>query len=270
MTSLEKTLLLIKKIVKNPGSLKQLIDYEDIYQKYLLSKYQLAQLPVLDIQILLPNFNETIHQYTYLEGTSLDIDIALLKSLARQYSPCQYLELGSWRGESLVNVAEIAEHCTSISFADEDFRALGLDDNMIQMNRILSKQLPNVTHIGKNTRTFDFGSLNQKYDLIFVDADHSYEAVRDDTKSVFPLLKDDNSIIVWHDYGYSTERVRSPVLSGILDGLPHNEARKCLYQVSNTMCAIYTKKSIDRSILKDKQTLNKVFSIQISSKNITL
>jgi predicted O-methyltransferase YrrM len=267
MTNLEKAILLIKKIITNPNCLKELVDYEDIYQKYLLSKYQLGQLPILDIRALLPNFSETIHHYTYLEGTSLDIDIALLKSLARQFSPCHYLELGSWRGESLVNVAEIAEHCTSISFADDDFRALGLDENMIQMNKILSKKLANVTHIGENTRTFDFGSLNQKYDLIFVDADHSYEAVRDDTKSVFSLLKDENSIIVWHDYGYSTERVRSPVLSGILDGLPDDEARKCLYHVSNTMCAIYTKKSINESTLKDKQTLDKVFSIEINSKN---
>jgi hypothetical protein len=40
MTSLEKAILLIKKIVTNPSSLKKLMDYEDIYQKHLRSKYQ--------------------------------------------------------------------------------------------------------------------------------------------------------------------------------------------------------------------------------------
>jgi predicted O-methyltransferase YrrM len=268
MTSLEKAILLLKKIVTNPSSLKRLMDYEDIYQKQLRSKYHITQLPILDIRALLPHFSETINHYTFLEGTSLPIDIALLKALARQFTSCHYLELGSWRGESLINIAEIAEHCTSISFADEDFRHLGLSEDMIQMNRILSKNLPNVTHIGHNTRTFDFKNLNQKYDLIFVDADHSYEAVRDDTRSVFPLLKDENSMIVWHDYSYNTETVRNPVLSGILDGLPNEDARKCLYHVSNTMCAIFTQKAFTQQTLKSKQTLDKVFSIQITAQEI--
>ena len=199
MTNLEKTLLLFKKIIFQPQSLKQLIDYNAIYHQHLQKKYNLDKLQTVDIQALLPNFNETIHHYTFLDGTSLAIDIALLKALARQFSPCHYLELGSWRGESLANVAEIAEHCTSISFADADLKRLGFDAEMVRLNRFFSKNLPNVTHIGHNTRTFDYASLDQKFDLIFVDADHSYEAVRDDTKHVFPLLKNEHSMIVWHD-----------------------------------------------------------------------
>lgn len=268
MTTLEKTLLLFKKIVLNPSSLKQLIDYEDIYSKYLHSKYGLEKLPTVDIRALLPNFSETINYYTFLEGTSLDIDIALLKSLARQFRSCQYLELGSWRGESLANVAEVAEHCTSLSFADADLKKLGFDEDMIRLNRFFSKSLSNVTHIGHDTRTFDFKNLNQTFDLIFVDADHSYEAVRDDTKNIFALLKNENSIIVWHDYGYSTDRVRSPVLAGILDGLPNDEMRKHVYHVSNTLCAIYIQQTFEKTAIQLQQTLDKVFSIQISSKNL--
>ena len=268
MTQLEKTLLLLKKIVTQPSSLKKLIDYEDIYHKHLQKKYTLKKLPTVDIRLILPDFAETVNHYTFLEGTSLDIDIALLKALARQFSACHYLELGSWRGESLANIAEIAERCTSISFADADLQKLGFGNEMIRLNRFFSKNLSNVTHIGHDTRTFDFKSLNPTFDLIFVDADHSYEAVRDDTKNVFPLLRNDKSVIVWHDYGYSTERARSPVLAGILDGLPDDEARQHVYHVSNTLCAIYTRQPIDKAMLTSAQTLDKVFSIHIRSKNV--
>jgi predicted O-methyltransferase YrrM len=264
MTTFQKAVLLFKKILLQPSSLKKLLDYNTIYTQHLLDKYQKTKLDTLDIRSILPNFDEKIQHYTYLEGTSLDIDIALLKALARQFSDCQYLELGSWRGESLVNVAEVAKHCVSISLSDTDMSKLGFSADAISLNRFFSKSLPNVTHIGQNTRTFDFQSLNQKFDLIFVDADHSYEAVKADTKSVFPLLKDENSIIVWHDYGYSTERARSPVLAGILDGLPDDKAQSCVFHVSNTLCAIYRKKPFQNAKIGNSITPNKSFSIHLS------
>jgi hypothetical protein len=37
------------------------------------------------------------------------------------------------------------------------------------------------------------------YDLIFIDADHSYESVRNDTELILPLLSP-TGFVVWHDY----------------------------------------------------------------------
>lgn len=268
MTSLQKAILLLKKIITEPSSLKKLLDYDAIYRQHLQEKYQKEQLDIIDIRSILPGFSETIKNYTFLEGTSLDIDIALLKSLARQFESCHYLELGSWRGESLSNIAEVAAHCMSISLSDSDMQNLGFSPDFISMNRLFSKSLPNVTHIGNDTRTFDFQNLNQKFDLIFVDADHSYESVKFDTKSIFPLLKDEDSIIVWHDYGYSTERVRPPVLAGILDGLPDDESRKQVLHVSNTLCAIYRRKPFKNPNIESSILPNKAFIVQITVENL--
>lgn len=267
MTSLQKTILLFKKILTEPSSLKKILDYDSIYRQHLQGKYQKEKLDTIDIRSILPEFSETIKNYTFLEGTSLDIDIALLKSLTRQFESCHYLELGSWRGESLSNVAEVAAQCVSISLADSDMQKLGFSPDFISFNRFFSKSLPNVTHIGHDTRTFDFKTLNQKFDLIFVDADHSYESVKLDTQSIFPLLRDENSIIVWHDYSYSTERVRPPVLAGIFDGLPNDEARSMVYHVSNTMCAIYRKKPFQNPEIDSSMLPNKTFNIQITVEN---
>jgi glycosyltransferase involved in cell wall biosynthesis len=73
---------------------------------------------------------------------------------------------------------------------------------------------------------------------VFVDGDHSREGVEIDTRNAFKLLRDDQSVIVWHDYGFTPERINWDVFAGILDGCPE-ERRGDLYQVSNTLCAVY-------------------------------
>ena len=55
---------------------------------------------------------------------------------------------------------------------------------------------------------------------------------------MFNLRKNSSSIIVWHDYGFTTETIRYSVLAAILDGIPQSLHRN-LYHVSNTMCAVY-------------------------------
>jgi len=72
--------------------------------------------------------------------------------------------------------------------------------------------------------------------LIFIDGDHHSESIASDTANAFKLLKDENSVIVWHDYGIGTETVRWNVLAGILEGCPADKRNK-LYHASNTICA---------------------------------
>ena len=120
-----------------------------------------------------------------------------------------------------------------------------------------------IKQIYANSFKFEFSTLNKKFDLIFVDGDHSYNAVKSDTANVFKLLRNENSVIVWHDYGYNPEKPRYSTIAGILDGLPE-EARNYVYHVSNTMCAIYTKKSFNSVIIDPPTYPEKTFSIKLS------
>lgn len=115
--------------------------------------------------------------------------------------------------------------------------------------------------------TYDFKSLHKKFDLIFIDGDHRYEYVKNDTQKVFEHLMHEQTIVVWHDYAYNPEKFRPEVLAGILDGIPV-EFRKNLYHVSNTMCAIFIKKQFPTSILQSPVTPNKTFSLKIESRVI--
>ena len=223
-------------------------------------------LPVIDLVDILPDLNETIHHYTYLDDTSRVTDIVLLKGLARMFNSCDYLEIGSWRGESIINVVDYTHTCISLSLSDDEMRKLGFKEKQIELNRFFIKNHPKITHIEANSQNFDFSSLNQKFDLIFVDGDHHFDAVVNDTKNAFRLLKDENSFIVWHDYGNSYEDVRWEVFDAILEGIPYDK-RKNLYKISNTLCAIYTERMYPSKYVEFPDIPKKVFTVKLTKEN---
>ena len=109
--------------------------------------------------------------------------------------------------------------------------------------------------------------MNEKFDLLFIDGDHHYESVKNDTANAFKLLKNENAIIVWHDYGNNPNDIRWDVFRGILDGTPPEE-QKYLYRVSNTLCAIYTRQQITAEYPAVNPTPKKSFSINVKSTHI--
>jgi hypothetical protein len=225
-------------------------------------------LSTIDLLDLVPDFNETVSSFTFLDGTSRVTDIALLKSLAKKFNnECEYLEIGSWRGESLLNVAPLCKNAVSLSLSKEEMKEFGFDERFIKMDGYFIKQLPNLKVIGHNSLTFDFSSLGKKFDLIFVDGDHSFEGVMSDTQNAFKLLKNENSIIVWHDFGESYEHMRNEVIGGVLEGAPA-EAKKHIYRVSNTLCGIYIKGSFNTSRPGSMTEPNKTFDVSIKAQRI--
>ncbi|NVO04375.1 MAG: class I SAM-dependent methyltransferase, partial [Bacteroidetes bacterium] len=137
-------------------------------------------------------------------------------------------------------------------------------EDYINLHRFFSKDLSNVTHLVGNSQNFDFSSLNKKFDLIFVDGDHHSESIKKDTENAFKLLKNEKSVIVWHDYGIGTETVRYNVLQGILDGCPENKIQN-LFHVSNTLCAIYLPDKVKAEIIKPNTTPKKYFKVNIET-----
>jgi hypothetical protein len=238
---------------------------EEIYLEKVRKNYGLLKLPTIDLLSLFPQFSETLEYYSFLEGTSLVTDLMLLKSLARRFTDCSYLEIGTWRGESIANISEVAADCLAITLPEEEMQ---LPIDKYSLSGFFSRNKKNITTIKTNSQKFDFNSLNKKFDLIFIDGDHSYEGVLSDTRKIFNLRKNDKSVIVWHDYGFSTEKVRHSVLAAVLDGVPR-ELHGNLYHISNTLCAAYIEhNNLDTFITDFPAFPDKNFTISVTAERI--
>ena len=265
MATIKKFLQIIRIIIKNPKVLGYVYEHDNPSKNYVVKHYGLKNgLPTIDFLDILPEVKETITHYSALSHGSTISDYVLLKGLARKFEECRYLEIGTWLGESLVNIASIAKECISISLSDKELQLQGATEEEILIQRIFSKNLSNIKHIKHNSKTFNFSSIG-KFDFVFIDGDHSYKGVKNDTENAFKVLKDNNSIIAWHDYSDLTgNTINWGVLAGILDGCP-KENLKNLYHVSNTMCLIYINKKFN---VKDIPSLipNKTFTMNLSLK----
>ena len=236
-------------IIKNPWLLNNVINDNNEWKKYVRKKYNSENgLPVITLSDLFEDFNISLDIVSFLEGGSLPTDLALLKKLAETIDNCRYFEIGTWRGESVINVSENAESCTTLNLSKHELEKMGLNDRYINQVGLYSKGNKKITHLEGNSLNFNFEGLNQRYDLIFIDGDHHYEVIREDTKNIFRYLVKDDSIIVWHDYGYTPGDIRYEVLAGILDGIA-SDKHQYLYHVANTKCALYINKIFDRKKL---------------------
>jgi len=262
MRKLLKGLILL---IKKPFLINLVINNEFIYKETVLKEFpQLKKgFPMVDYLSLSPNFKETITPFSYLGGGSLVTDLALIKSSVRKHQDCTYFEIGTWRGESVINVSDIAKQCYTLNLTDNDLIKFGCDKEYVDQQSFFSKEKKNIKHLKGNSFIFDFSPYYNKCDVIFIDGSHEYDSVLNDTKIAFKLLKDESSVIIWHDYALTPGETRWDVLKGIYDGTP-NEKKDKLFCVSNTLCAIYTNEKLP-TIDSSKITPTKKFTVTIQA-----
>lgn len=239
MSKISKALRALSLIIRNPWLLNKVLEEDEYWKSEVVKKYGLQYgLPVISAEALFGDFSETVDPVAFLDGGSLPTDLALLKKLARRFPHCGYFEIGTWRGESVANVAAVAEICYTLNLSANEMRAKGLNQRYIDLHGHYSKNIDNVRQLEGNTLSFDFQSLNRKFDLIFIDGDHHFEMIKNDTRQIFNNLIHDNSVVVWHDYAFNPEAVRHEVLAGILQGCPQSY-HKHIFHIANTLCAVY-------------------------------
>ena len=240
MGKLKKGLNFIKAILKQPSLINLVIDRNEYWEKKVLKNQNsfIEGLPIIPIDTIIKGGGIEIEPYSFLDGGSLATDIGLLKSFSKLDSVNNYFEIGTWRGESAANIAPNVSDCYTLNLSSSELKSMGKSDEYIKMHRYFSKDIANVIHLEGNSLSYDFSQFSKPFDLVFIDGDHHYSGVKNDTEKVFKHLLHENSIVVWHDYGFSPEQIRFEVLLGILDGVPE-DAKKNIYHVSNTLCAVY-------------------------------
>ena len=267
MNKINKFFKAIGRIIRHPYLLNLVLQDESSNKEDVIRRYGLQDgLPVIEIDALFPDFEEVAKPYAYLSGATMPIDIALLRALAKQYGVQDYFEIGTWRGESVANVADVAQHCVTFNLPKEDI--IKLIDNPLyaDLHSFFSKELSNVEQCYGDSQHYDFSPYFGKFDMVFVDGDHHYESVKKDTETAFKLLKGERSIIVWHDYGLDPETIRWDVMGAILDGAP-DDKRNHIYHISNTLCAVYLPDDFPTHKLVPYETPHKYFEINIKTHN---
>lgn len=255
-------------ILKNPHLLNVVLSEPDVWKEYVIKNHDLEKgLPVINLDQLVNKELHAVGPITFLDGGSLPTDLALLRGLASRFQDCTYFEIGTWRGESVANIAQVAKECYTLNLSAKEMKAMGIRSKYVYMLGYFSNHLDNVVHLSGNSMTFDFESLNKKFDLIFIDGDHHYEKVRNDTEKVLKYLAHEESVIVWHDYGNHPEDIRFEVLAGIIDGVDPSMKNE-LYHVSQTKCAVYIRKELNGRILDPPEEPDEYFEVNLKSRKV--
>ncbi len=234
----------IGRLIRNPWLLTHVLAADEGAWQQRATKHALRWnlgpygLPITPLAALLPADGDTVAPFAFGGGGSLPTDLLLLRALVRRAGPqARYFEIGTWRGESAAAVAPLAATVQTLNLSPEQLRALGMTEDYIRQHGLFSRSWANITHLLGDSGTFDYTTLPPP-DVVFIDGDHRYAAVRTDTARVFAHLVGPKTVVVWHDAARQPEQPRWEVLAGILDGLPP-ELPGRLYAISHSLCAVY-------------------------------
>ena len=266
MGKIVKALKALWWITRKPVLLNRVLTDEDTWQVYVKGKFGLPDgLPVITMDQLFHTHPVSLGPMTFLDGGSLPTDMMLLSGLAEGIADCRYFEIGTWRGESVASLSPRVASCHTLCLSDQEMRFLGMHEKSIATHRLFSRDLDNVTQLRGDSRTYDFASLDQKFDLVFIDGDHHHDFILSDTRNVFEHLVHDESIVLWHDYGFHPDQVRFEVMAAILDGIgPERTGR--VYQVAHTKCAIFTGKAYLSKPAEFPVTPKEYYTFELSRK----
>lgn len=153
------------------------------------------RLPVVNLRLLFDDFDKQPVTLTDLPTGPWSTpirDVVMLAKIALCLRPRRVLEVGSYRGHTTKLLAVHTPADSRIIAVDRDPR-----------HGEAYRDTPLAAKIERRVGEVCVGAFaadtRQSYDLIFLDADHTYAAVKHDTEVLLPLLAP-SGMIVWHDY----------------------------------------------------------------------
>jgi predicted O-methyltransferase YrrM len=153
------------------------------------------KLPITNPCLLFDGFDRQPVTLTELPAgpwSSPIADVVTLVKIALSVRPRRVLEVGSYRGYTTRLLAEHTPQDTRIVAFDRDAR----HGEAYRDSPVASKI---ERRIGEVSAAAFAKDPPGGYDLIFLDADHTFSAVKHDTEVLLPLLAP-TGIFLWHDY----------------------------------------------------------------------
>jgi predicted O-methyltransferase YrrM len=175
-----------------PGRWQSADILENICQHY---GHRRLLLPEFSVEELFPGLNETSITVSGMPRGSWSTPITdqvMLAKLARLLRPKNILEVGSFRGYTARLLAENTASDCIIHALD-----INPDHGEAYIKSPLKSRIRR--HIGSLKDRAPESLKGISFDYVFVDADHQFEAVESDTRTILPLLAEEGALI-WHDY----------------------------------------------------------------------
>lgn len=153
----------------------------------------------------------TIIGGSWKEGGIAPAERLLLAQLLHYFHPKSLLEVGTYRGTTtrlmLDNLSPAARIYTMDLPPDRMFNQTmaATDQPLIEDSNVgvdylshpLAEQVIQI--LGNSQEAATWQQVPNTIDFAFIDASHSYEAVRNDTEHVFSKITSE-AVIIWHDY----------------------------------------------------------------------
>ena len=209
-----------------------------------LEKHGMEKLPSVkpaDVFSIYPPSSDTFKITTdFSYGISPENDYYFLCRFANALKAKRYFEIGTWLGLSARNISDNLDESAEIfsldiPFDHPDIAIFNIPQHIFGY---YARGKKNVHFLKSDSMKFNPTEYSKSCELVFVDGNHSQEYVENDTRIAFELMKDNNSVIAWHDY-YLLGELNKNVLCGILNAVPV-EKHKHIYHMQQSNMAIYS------------------------------
>ena len=166
--------------------------------------------------------NEASHHENHM-------DMMFVVAIAAYLKAKNIFEFGTYLGRTTCGFVELADDVTvhTLNLPPEDDLRYG---PYIGRYIKTSPHRERIHQIFSNSFAFAPDVYAQRMDFIFIDADHSYDAVKNDTQKAFQMLKPGGTI-VWHDF--------APKSPGVIKYLCELSMTKSIFRIKNTCLVVY-------------------------------
>jgi predicted O-methyltransferase YrrM len=157
---------------------------------------------------------------------------------SRMREPLKVLEIGSWKGRSthaLISALATLSSYSILYCVDDWSKADHKETDEIRL-QAQTEFCNNITALSQSLKYENINTRNcsshyaamllsdVKFDVIFLDADHSYEAVKQDLKLWWPLLNV-GGVFLGHDFVAGRETLTNQVRKAVWEKFKKSEVR---------------------------------------------
>lgn len=188
-------------------------------EAYRIASWSYGDIPRVPLSKVLPaisSINEIkiLNVFNRVEDLSIDVnELSILNSIVKSLDPARILEIGTWDGNTALNLAANIQadgYVVTLDLPPDSKGDLQLNIphmlNNLTDRTLVGSQFKNTSFEPKikqkfgDSATINWNELGGPFDLIFIDGCHAFNYVKSDTENSLRVLREGGSLL-WHDYG---------------------------------------------------------------------